>query len=138
MSIGSFTDKNNKPTETEVLKTIGRALPAWTRINTYINTTFKAKAEYKFYGKNYGWALRYIKSGKSFIALYPVENKFTAQIILNKKQIEQAQKLELKQKIKNLIQSTPEIHEGKWLYIEVTTENELFDLEKLLMIRGNT
>ena len=138
MSIGSFTDKNNKPTETEVLKIIGRAVPAWTSINTYINNSFKAKAEYKFYGKNYGWALRYIKSGKSFIALYPAADKFTAQIILNRKQIEEAQKVELQPRITDIIKNTPEIHEGKWLYIEVTAENELLDIEKLLIIRRNT
>jgi hypothetical protein len=137
MSKGIFTDKIHKPTNEEVIEILESIQPLWQDIVNFIEIQCKAKGEFKFYGKNYGWALRFNKSGKSLAALYPSENEFTVQIILNTKQVEKALEEALDIKMKNIIIDTPEIHEGKWVYINVTSESDIMDIKKLLFIRSN-
>ena len=138
MSKGIFTDKIHKPTNEEVTEVLGTVQSTWQVIVNYIEIQLKAKGEFKFYGKNYGWALRFNKSGKSLVALYPSKNEFTVQIILNTKQVEKALLEALDSRIKNIILDTPEIHEGKWIYINVTSGSDVIDIEKLLLIRAQT
>ena len=136
MSKGIFTDKIHKPTNEEVTEVLGTVQSTWQVIVNYIEIQLKAKGEFKFYGKNYGWALRFNKSGKSLVALYPSKNEFTVQIILNTKQVEKALLEASDRRIKKIIVDTPEIHEGKWIYINVTSKSDIMDIEKLLFIRS--
>ena len=74
MSKGIFIDKNDKPTENEVFAAISSAKPSWDDLISFIETNYKIEGEFKFYGKNFGWALRYRKSGKVLISIYPGKN----------------------------------------------------------------
>lgn len=135
MSKGFFTDRIHKPAEDEIIQALKKAEPVWEEIINFIKNQYKVKAEYKFYGKNYGWALRFTRSGKSFISLYPSENEFTVQIILNNLQSAKALEETIKPEIKNIIANTPEIHEGKWIYFKVTSKEDIADVKKLLKIK---
>lgn len=135
MSKGFFIDRIHKPAEDEIMQVLNKAEPVWKEIINFIEEHYKAKAEYKFYGKNYGWAQRFTKSGKSFIALYSSENEFTVQIILNKLQAAKALGETIKPEIKNIIANTPEIHEGKWIYFKVASKEDIVDVKKLLKIK---
>jgi hypothetical protein len=137
MSKEIFTDKIHKPTNEEVIETLENIQLIWKDIVNFIEMQCKSKGEFKFYGKNYGWALRFNKSGKSLVALYPSQNEFTVQIILNAQQVDKALEQDLNDMIKNIILNTPEIHEGKWIYIKVTSESDITDIKKLLLIRAN-
>ena len=136
MSYGIYTDRKQRPTEDEVAKIVSSKYDLWKNLITFINRKYKTKSEYKFYGKNYGWALRFNKSGKSLIAFYPGNNEFTVQIILNKEQIYKALKSEISKKIISIIKSTSFVHEGKWLFIRITNKNDLNEIKTLLQIRA--
>ena len=69
----------------KLLKYLIINIKQWNEINSYLINIIKTKSKYKFYGKNYGWALGYSKNNKSIISLYPLLNDFTIQIILKKK-----------------------------------------------------
>ena len=135
MSIGKFNDKNYRPNNEEIIVTTGTVKNLWKDIIKLAETEICAKGELKFYGKNYGWALRYTKKGKSLVALYPRENEFTVQIILDSKQVEEALKSGIGDDIKDIIINTTEIHEGKWIYIEVKNEENIDGIKKLIKIR---
>ena len=135
MSYGFFTDKTIKPSEKEITEILSVNYSLWEDIVKYINENYKTKSEYKFYGKNYGWALRFNKSGKSFTALYPDKNEFSAQIILNKEQIDKALTSELSKSVKDIINLTHYVHEGKWIFIKIKDKNDLDDIIILLKIR---
>lgn len=137
MSKGIFTDKIHMPTNEEVTEMLGGIQPIWQELIRFIEIQCKGKGEFKFYGKNYGWALRFNKSNKSLVALYPSQNEFTVQIILNSMQVEKALEEALVSRIKNIIIDTPEIHEGKWIFINVTSEEDVIDVKKLLLVRCN-
>ena len=98
MSKGTFTNKNHKPTESEIFDVIALYRPLWDNLTDFIVDNYNIKGEFKFYGKNFGWALRYRKSGRVLISLYPGKKGFMIQIILNGDEIKKALKLDLDQK----------------------------------------
>lgn len=135
MSKGFFTDKTSKPVEPDIQKAIGEAVHNWNFLSDFLINELKAKGEYKFYGVNYGWALRYNKSGKSVIALYPGKDGFTIQIILNKNQVDAALSNDLDARIIQKINNTESICEGKWVYLQIDKDSNVEDIIKLLKIR---
>ena len=118
-----------------MLKVVGKALNNWESLSQYLTEVLNLKGEFKFYGVNYGWALRYKKSGKSIVALYPDKDCFNFQIILNKKQVESALSQELGKGIVEVIRDKEYLHEGKWIYLNIDDTTKLMDIKKLINIR---
>ena len=135
MSKGFFTDKTSKPTDSDIINIIGKARNNWDSLSHYVKTELNLKGDFKFYGINYGWALRFNKSGKSIIALYPDKNCFTVQVILNKNQVKSALSEDLDIEIVKIIRDTESIHEGKWIYLKIDNAAEIKDIIKLINIR---
>lgn len=136
MSKGIFTDKSHRPTEKEVFKVISSAKLLLDSLINFVEDNYKITGEFKFYGKNFGWALRYRKSGRVLISLYPGKDEFLAQIILNGKEVDKALKMDISQKTRKVIIETPSIREGKWIYLKVTPETSLMDIKNLILIRS--
>lgn len=134
MSKGAFTDKTSRPTTEAIQTELGKTYALWNSLTDYL-AKVKLKGEMKFYGVNYGWALRFTKSGKSVVALYPAHEAFTVQIILNKAQTEAALQSNVSHAIISLIEQTEAIHEGKWLYTEIRVDMDLEDIFTLINIR---
>lgn len=135
MSKGYFTDKTIQPMDVDLEALLGIACGNWKILTQYLADELKLKDAYKFYGVNYGWALRFTKSGKSVVSLYPDENRFMAQIILNKDQVEAAMEQVKNQSLLQLIHDTESIREGKWVYFPVDRSTDLQDLFLLINIR---
>jgi hypothetical protein len=135
MSKGFFTDKISKPSNNDVVNIIGKAKNNWDIILRYITSDLNLKGNFKFYGINYGWALRFNKSGKSIVSLYPDKDCFTVQIILNKDQVDSALTEDLDTSIIKTIMDKEAIHEGKWIYLKVDKATEMNDIFELINIR---
>ncbi len=135
MSKGIFVDKNTKPDQAGMEKVIGRARVSWKKLNDFLGTAMKLKGELKFYGVNYGWAIRYTKSGKSVIALYPDENGFTAQIIMKGEQVEAALKKRLSPETKAAMEPAHEFKEGRWVYLDIGPCDDFEDVATLISVR---
>jgi len=136
MSKGIFTDKSHKPAEKEVFESISSVKPLWDDLISFIEDNYKIKGEFKFYGKNFGWALRYRKSGKVLISIYPGKDEFVVQIILNGKEVEKALQQDINQEINKIIIEKPPIRESKWIYLKVTPDTGLMDIENLILVRS--
>jgi hypothetical protein len=85
--------------------------------------------------QNYGWNLWYRKSGKSLVSLYPQAGSLVAQVVLGKAQVEQAMALPLGEQVGGLLRSTPQLHDGKWLFIPVSDETAAQDVAALLLVK---
>ena len=81
MSVGVFTDKGHAPTAEQISESIGSRRAAWEDIVQVIRESYSHQEDWRFYGKNYGWALRFRKGGKTLVSLYPAEGSFTVQLI---------------------------------------------------------
>ena len=136
MSIGVFVDKAHPPTMDQVLQVVGPRRSAWEELARFIRERFTPQQEFRFYGKNYGWAMRFRKSGKALVSLYPVENGFTIQIILGAAETEKARSLRLGKRVERIIDEVHAYPEGRWLFIPVKSAKDIKDVEQLLALKG--
>lgn len=133
-----MTDKANQPSEDEMTNFIGEpARRAWLEIRKFIEDHYDIMPETIFGGAKYGWGVRYRKSGKTLCSLTPEKGAFTVLIVLGKKESEKALSTrdELSSKINKLIETTKQLHDGRWLWIRLSTTSGTEDVKKLLQIK---
>jgi len=135
MPIGLFADKEFQPTEIAVLEALGAKRTLWEELLHFIADNYPIPAEWNFGGKNYGWNLWYRKSGKTLVTLYPQDRYFVAQIVLGKNQVEQALALKWGKNVGATLIETPQLHDGRWLFIRVRTAKDVKDIQQLLQIK---
>jgi hypothetical protein len=135
MSIGCFLDKSHMPSPEDLQAALGPGFSLWERLLLFIESNYQMPGELSFGGKKYGWNLWYRKSGKSLVSLFPQEGGFVAQVVLGKDQVEKALSLTLGVKVGKMVRDTPQIHDGKWLFIPVTAQEDVQDVEQLLLIK---
>ncbi len=135
MAIGLFVEKEYQPTESAVLEALGSRRPLWEELTQFIADNYPIPGEWNFGGKNYGWNLWYRKSGKTLLTLFPQQDYFVAQIVLGKDQVEQALELKLGKNVGTVLTETPQLHDGRWLFIKVKTGKDVKDIEQLLQVK---
>lgn len=136
MSIGCFTDKARPPTTEAMNEALGGALPLWNALLRVLADVYGAGGELRFYGRNYGWALRFRRSGRTLLSLYPGEGSFTAQVVVSPAQAENAMWVALGRKVRAVLETTHEYPEGRWLYIPVASEQDVRAIQQLLALKG--
>ena len=136
MSYERMLDGEHQPTEQEILDTIGQAT-AWLNLRQYIEQNYNFVPELVFYGKKYGWTIRYRKSSKTLCSLFPEKGAFTALVVLGRKEAEKALSVleEFGPRVRKLLEGTEQLHDGRWLWIRVLSEGEAEDIQELLRVK---
>ena len=135
MTMGGFTDKQHPPSQGEIQASLGSQWDTWQELKLVVEGTNKSTGELKFYGKNYGWAVRYCKGGKALLSLYPAQAGFTVQIILSEDEIAQARQSDLTQDTLGIIDAAHPYSEGRWLFIPIKSNRDLQDIKRMLAIK---
>ncbi|MBZ0290237.1 MAG: DUF3788 domain-containing protein [Anaerolineae bacterium] len=135
MAIGIFVEKEHCPTAQEIRDALGSAYPLWDTLTRFILDNYDMPGELSFGGKKYGWNLWYRRSGKSLVSLYPQQGFFVAQIVLGKEQVEKVGQLKLGENVKTVFDQTPQLHDGRWLFIKISTEEDVRDIQQLLQVK---
>ena len=133
-----LSDRNQKPGQKEIYNAIGsEAKKAWKCIQDFLKKNYDIEPETVFYGANYGWNIRYRKSGKTLCSLFPEENAFSVLIVFGKKEVERAtgMLINFDKDIQDIILNTEQLHDGKWLWIRVNKIEEIDDIKKLILIK---
>jgi hypothetical protein len=132
-------DRSQEPSETDIFSFISDAdtIAAWKQLTEYLETHYDLLIETIYYGDNYGWLLRYRKSGRTIVSLFPERHSFSFLIVYGKKEINKflAQESDFLQAIVDVFRNTKKLHDGKWLWIQVTNSTYLEDLKKLIAIK---
>ena len=133
MEFERMLNEDHDPTEKEILATIGVA-DLWLDLNQYLDQRYDFLPDQVFYGKKYGWTIRYRKSGKTLCSLFPESGAFTALVVLGRKEGEKASQIldELSPATRKLIESAKQLHDGKWLWIRVLEPAHVEDVKRLL------
>ncbi len=137
MAYGAFIDKAHSPSPEEIQSCLASQWTAWQELNRFVQEGYKTSGELKYYGKNYGWAVRYKKGGKSLISLYPSKDAFTAQIIFTDAEMQQAKATGIGDGIIQIFEKANPYSEGRWLFIPVRTAADLQDIKKMLAIKSH-
>jgi hypothetical protein len=135
MSVGIFTDKEREPNPTEIRAKLGIAYPLWEELVGFIEETYGLPGELSFGGKKYGWYLWYRKGGKSLASIYPQEGSLTIQIVLGRQEVEKVSQLEMGNHVRAIFENTPQLHDGRWLFIGVQSERDVQDIEQILLAK---
>ena len=127
-------DKEKQPTETEMLAYVGTAGSAWKALREFVEEHYDFVPEIHFGGRNYGWTLRYRKSGKTLTALFPETGAFTALVVLGKKDAEKALAMldEFSAEMRRTLTETEQLPDGRWLWIRITKAEQVADIQKLI------
>lgn len=132
-------DRSREPKETDIITFISdsNAIASWKQIQEYLDTNYNLLKETIYYGDNYGWVIRYRKSGRTIVSLFPEKNSYSFLIVYGKKEIDKfsAQESEFLPAIIDVFQNTKKLHDGKWLWIRVTDSAYFEDLKKLIAIK---
>lgn len=135
MAISFFLDKEHQPSPDELPAAMGPATPLWERLVRFIADTYQMPGEWNYGGKKYGWNLWYRQGGKSLTSLYPQQGHLVAQVVLGREEGERALALPLGEHVGGMLRDAPLLHDGRWLFIPVTTEIDAADVEQLLLIK---
>jgi hypothetical protein len=126
-----------EPTDNEILAFVGKAGNAWKELVSFLNNNYDFVPEKRNYGKKWGWAIRYRKSNRTWITLYPEKDNFVAQIIFGKKEVEkfQATRNDFSDFVVNKFDNTKQLHDGRWMFFNVEDTTIIDDLKKLMKIK---
>jgi hypothetical protein len=136
MSYGSFTNKTAPPDLDRVREMLGLQTGAWDCLVTTLAGEYHCRSEWKFYGKNYGWALCFKKGGKSIASLYPADGFFTVQVVLPESRVTEALSGRLSEEVKHAIFSATPFREGRWVFVPVRNEDLLRDSRSLIGLKS--
>lgn len=85
MNSDRYTDKNQMPTEDELYSSLGsEAKDAWVQLMSFAEEHYDHVAEWNYGGKNYGWNVRYRKSGKTLFNMFPEKKDLPSCLFLEK------------------------------------------------------
>jgi hypothetical protein len=130
-------DGTHAPIEREIEDFIGEpARGAWVNLTRFLKENYDIEPEMIF-DKKHGWDVRYRKSGKTLITLTPEKGAVRILIVLGREESEKALSMrnELSPKMYDLIESTKQLHDGRWLWIRLFQTKDAEDIEKLLPIK---
>jgi len=119
-----------------IFASIGSKKELWEDLTRFIADNYRVKSDFAFYGKNYGWALRFRRTGKALLSLYPGEESFTVQIVLGETAAEKAASLKLGKNVRNVIENARQFPEGRWLFIRIRSKQDISDVQQLLMLKA--
>ena len=135
MAYERMLDKTHQPTDQEMVDTIQDAT-LWVQMRDYLAAAYDVAPELINYG-TYGWTLRYRKSGRTLCSLYPERGAFSMLIVLGKKEVEKALAMmaQFNPKIRQVFDETPQLHDGRWLWIRVLGQRDVDGIIELLALK---
>lgn len=135
-----MSDKDTEPTDDDIIRFINdkNATSSWVQLQDFLATSYNLHTqEPQFGGQKYGWCIRYRRGGKTLCTLYPEKNGFTILIVYGKKEVEKFtdHKSEFSEQLVSLFRETKQLHDGKWLWIQICESKLLEDIKKMLAIK---
>ncbi len=132
-------DRTRKLTEAEIQSFIedSDAVKAWNHLNAYLSSNYELNREILYYGDKYGWLVRYRKTKRTLVSIFPEKLSFSFLIVFGKQEIGKfiTSQSEFQPSIVEVFKNTKKLHDGKWIWIRVVDDSILEDLKKLIAIK---
>ena len=128
-------NQNCEPTEKQMLKLLGKKATLWSSLREYLANHYpECIPVFTIEGKNADYTIRYRKSGKTLVTLYPGKKSLTVLVVLGKKEVDKVEQFEnkLSKKIRELFNNTEQFHDGRWLWIKPSTQKDIESIKMLL------
>ena len=134
-----ITDKSAPPDDAAVRDWLGpKAFEQWTALRDWIDAAYPGVfvPDWIFGGKKHGWSLRYKKS-RAFCTLLPGYRSFSVLVVLGRAEREKVEERRdsLSPDLVALYDAAKTYHDGKWLRVGVSSEEELKEVTALLTLK---
>jgi len=129
-------DQYNQPDPEDIGEYVKNEL--WEKLNLFLKDTYCARPEisYSRCSMQPGWNLKYKKNGKSMCTLYPVDGFFTV-LVVGKRENAKVEMIfsSLSYYVQKLYINAVSTTGYRWLMINITDEEILSDLIRLIRIK---
>ena len=128
------------PRDKELNTLMGRGpYELWVDINSFIDEHYALDTLWNKGGSFGVFELKYRKSGKTIVTLYPKENMLTVLMIFGKRErgIFDTRRAEFSESMVERYDTTHQHHDGKWMFIDVVDANMVDDIKKMILIKKN-
>lgn len=113
--------------------------PLWMQLCEYLEITYgvSPSTEYSRCSAAPGWNVKYKKGSKALCTLYPNKGYFTCLVSVGSKQAMEAELLltSCTQYLYDLYWNSKPFNGGRWLMIDVTSQDIIEDVKKLIALR---
>jgi len=114
--------------------------PLWPELRGFVETAYGVlpKVEYSMCSGARGWNLKYKKGGRSLCTLYPHEGFFTCLVCIGGKETMEAELVltACNAYTRELYRKTKPFNGTRWLMIDVTSQDILEDVKRLICVRA--
>ncbi len=133
-----ITDKSRKPSLSQIEEYIDD--PLFKRLYTYLTEEHKAKTEIMYSGDKVllGWNVRFFRSNRTLLRLYPKRGGFCVLVVIGRSEKERTEAIlpSMCEKTRGIYENTKEGMGQRWLLLEPKADEELFcDILRLTDIR---
>ena len=135
MNQNHISNQNCEPTEKQILEMLGSKARFWSSLREYLASNYpQCIPVFTIEGKDADYTIRYRKSGKTLVTLYPAKKSLTVLVVLGKKEVikVEACQSKLSKKIRDLFNNTNQLHDGRWLWIKPSTKKDIESIKMLL------
>ena len=114
-----------------------KAIKAFDSLLKFLDENYNFEQQIVFGGKRFGVMVRYRKNGKTLVSVFPEKDAFSVVLVYGKKEVIlfNANKDVFDPFIIDIFDNTPQLHDGKWMLINLNDSILLPDLEKMIMIK---
>ncbi|SCG82447.1 hypothetical protein DW1_0839 [Proteiniborus sp. DW1] len=132
-------NENIKPNEESMKKFIEEknVVELWDKLINFIEHNYKLDKYINYGGKKYGWEIHYKYGKKTIISIHPERRAFTVLFTFGKKELESFNSIkdQVGKATLDLVDGTKHYHDGKWIWLRVTDNEQLNDVLILLKIK---
>jgi len=129
-------DRCRPPTQPELAAALGAAASRWADITAWVVTTYGVSGEWDFSGKESGWAVRFRRSGRSLLSLFPRPGSVRALVVVGPAIYEEARTLGLAPATADALRDAQTYPDGRWLYVTADSEAVVADIRKLVALKS--
>lgn len=134
-----MTDKSAPPDDTAVRDWIGpEAFERWSALRKWIDASYAGvfAPDWLYGGKHRGWSLRY-KNIKAFCTVIPGYLQLSVLVVLGRAEREKFEERRYfwRPKLVKGYDETRTYPDGKWLIVEISSEDDLDDLMELVSMK---
>ncbi|MBI5001165.1 MAG: DUF3788 family protein [Euryarchaeota archaeon] len=114
---------------------LGTKASMWSNIAGYLRENYDHAPVIAQEGKDKSWVIRYRKSGKTLVTLYPRKGELVVLIVLGKDEVAKAKEATLGKGVKETFEGAKQYHDGRWLWLRPEGKADLESIYALLAIK---
>ncbi len=136
METNFLFDKSKEPSPEQLLQLLGPIAKLHQELDHFLESEFgRINFEWKFYTKKSGWTRKALLKKRNLFFFSPKQNMFSVTFVFGDKAVDAVEKSDLPENIKTELGQARKYMEGRGIRIDVTKDDDMEIVKKLLMIK---